>query len=218
VCLAASHRFAYLLNLASLRTPLHPFFESVLSLVKQVAHLCRRWSSFEPSCHLLHLTQLSRVNHPTHANLQCRREELSRSVHLLIVLAKRRREEWVHGWSHRTLGSLTHFIELLLSSFIKFSRYEISHQHPSDFELWLWARYIIALHSRSRELVFYTTYCLDWRARNLCYHDGLCQSLSMRTILASVIMIGHSICNRLVVDRSWELFDGSCWLEYIGDS
>jgi hypothetical protein len=137
VCLAASHRFAYLLNLASIRTRLHPFFESVLSLVKHFAHLCGRWSSFQPSSHLLRLTQLSRVNHPTHANLQCRREELSRSVHLLIVLAKGRREEWVHSCSHRTLGSLTHFIELLLSSFIKFSRYGISHQHPSDFELWL---------------------------------------------------------------------------------
>jgi hypothetical protein len=42
VCLAASHRFAYLLNLASIRTRLHPFFESVLSLVKHVAHLCGR--------------------------------------------------------------------------------------------------------------------------------------------------------------------------------
>jgi hypothetical protein len=42
VCLAASHRFPYLLNLASIRTRLHPLFESVLSLVKQVAHLCRR--------------------------------------------------------------------------------------------------------------------------------------------------------------------------------
>jgi hypothetical protein len=135
VCLAASHRFAYLLNLASLRTRLRPFFESVLSLLKQVAHLCGRCSSFEPSSHLLHLTQLSRVNHPTHANLQSRRAELSRSVHLLIVLAKRRREEWVHSCSNRTLGSLTHFIEVLLSSFKIFCRYGISHQHPSDFEV-----------------------------------------------------------------------------------
>ncbi len=154
MCLAASHRFAYLLSLASLRTRLHLFFESVLSLVKQLAHLCRRWSSFEPSRHLLHLTQLSRVNHPIHANFQCRREELSRSVHFLIVPAKCRREEWVHSCSNRTLGSLTHFIELLLSSFIKICRYGISDQHPSDFELWFWARYIIVLHSRSRELVF----------------------------------------------------------------
>ncbi len=153
MCLVASHRFAYLLHLASIRTRLHPFFEYVLALVKQVAHLCRRWSSFEPSCHLLHLTQLPRVNHPTDENLQCRREELSRSVHLLIVLAKHSREEWVHSCSNRTVGSLTHFIELL-SSFINFSRYGISHQHPSDFEVWLWARYSIVLHSRSRELVF----------------------------------------------------------------
>jgi hypothetical protein len=36
VCLAASHRFAYLLNLAPIRTRLHPFFEPVLSLVKRV--------------------------------------------------------------------------------------------------------------------------------------------------------------------------------------
>jgi hypothetical protein len=129
VCLAASHRFAYFLNLASIRTRLHPFFQSVLSLVNQVAHFCRRWSSFEPSCHLLHLTQLFRLTHPTHANLQRRREELSRSVHLLIVLAKRKREQWVDSCFHRTLGSLTHFIELqLLSGFIKFGRYGISHQ------------------------------------------------------------------------------------------
>jgi len=151
VCLAASYRFAYLLNLASIRTRLHPFSQSVLSLVKQVAHLCRRWSSFEPSCHLLHLTQLSRVNHRTHANLQCRREELSRSVHLLLVLAKRRREDWVHSCSHRTLGSLTHFIELLLSSFIKFSRYGISHQHPlilsSDYELGILLCYILEVEN-----------------------------------------------------------------------
>jgi hypothetical protein len=136
VCLAASHRFAYLLNLASIRTRLHPFFQSVLSLVKHVACLCGRWSFCEPSSHLLHFTQLPRLNHPTHANLQSRREELSRSVHLLIVLAKRRREEWVDSCFHRTLGSLTHFIELQLpSSFIQFCRYGISHQHASDFEL-----------------------------------------------------------------------------------
>jgi hypothetical protein len=105
VCSAASHRFAYLLNLASIRTRLHPFFESVLTLVKHVAHLCGRWSSFQPSSHLLRLTQLSRVNHPTHAKLQSRREELSRSVDLLIVLAKGRREAWVDSCFHRTLGS-----------------------------------------------------------------------------------------------------------------
>jgi hypothetical protein len=126
VCLAASHRFAYLLNLASIRTRLHPFFQSVLFLVKQVAHLCRRWSSFQPSCHLLHLTQLSRLNHPSHGNLQGRREE------------------WVDSCFHRTLGSLIYTLYRTATSFEFHKLLQVSDLPPTC--LWFWAIIITAIY------------------------------------------------------------------------
>jgi hypothetical protein len=183
VCLAASHRFAYLLNLASIRTRLHPFFQSVLFLVKQVAHLCRRWSSFEPCCHLLHLTQLSRLNHPTHGNLQGRREELSRSVHLLIVLAKRRREEWIHSCFHRTLGSLIYTLYRTATSFEFHKILQVSDLPPTC--LWFWAIIITAIYycvtlSKSRTCVLdnllsileSTKFVLTWWCMRKIKHDN----------------------------------------------
>jgi hypothetical protein len=67
-----------------------------------------------------------------------------------------------------------------------------------DYELGILLCYILEVENLcSRQPIVYIG-----EHENLCYHDGACKSLSMTTILAWVIIIGHSICNRLVVDRS----------------